>query len=139
MNLSFSQCFVLAHEPEAAVAFYRDTLGLPMTEFRHQPERRQEIAIFRTGEVDLEVIHPFDDQSAAGRYLAKSGPGLYHLGMETDNVDAELDRLGAAEIRLIDTTPRPGTHARFGFVHPKSTKGVLIELSTPYPGGAPSP
>jgi methylmalonyl-CoA/ethylmalonyl-CoA epimerase len=131
---------IVVTDMAAALAFYRDTLGFALVEYRHQPERHQDVAILRAGAVDLEVIHPFNDQSAAGRYLAKSGPGLYHLGMETDDVDAELGRLEGAGVRLIDTTPRPGTHARFGFVHPKPTHGVLIELSTPYGeagGGAP--
>jgi methylmalonyl-CoA/ethylmalonyl-CoA epimerase len=125
---------IVVADMEAALAFYRDTLGLPLTEYRHQPERKQDVAIFRVGEVDLEVIHPFNDESAAGKYFAKNGAGLYHIGMETDNVDGELRRLEHEGVRLVDTTPRRGTHTRFGFVHPKSTKGILIELSTPYGG-----
>jgi methylmalonyl-CoA/ethylmalonyl-CoA epimerase len=122
---------IVVEDVQAAIAFYRDVLGLPLVEFRHQPERHQDVAIFQAGEVQLELLCPFDTQSPAGQFKAKYGIGLYHLGMETDNIDAELDRLDAAGVRLIDRTPRQGTHTRFGYIHPKSTHGVLIELSTP--------
>jgi methylmalonyl-CoA/ethylmalonyl-CoA epimerase len=66
------------------------------------------------------------------KFLARKGPGLHHVAYRTDDIDAELKRLVAAGIRLIDDEPRTGIQgSRVAFAHPKSTGGVLTEIVQP--------
>jgi methylmalonyl-CoA/ethylmalonyl-CoA epimerase len=63
------------------------------------------------------------------RYLATRGPGLHHVSLEVDDVEAVLERAKAAGVQAIDDTPRDGAHGtRVAFLHPKSLFGTLIEL-----------
>ena len=66
------------------------------------------------------------------KFLARKGPGLHHVAYRTDDIDAELKRLVATGIRMIDEEPRVGIQgSRVAFAHPKSTGGVLTEIVQP--------
>jgi methylmalonyl-CoA epimerase len=61
--------------------------------------------------------------------MSKRGEGIHHVAVQVDNLEAALDRLKAAGVRLIDDRPKRGAHnTRIAFVHPASTHGVLMEL-----------
>jgi methylmalonyl-CoA epimerase len=76
----------------------------------------------------LELVEPIDDESGVARFLATHGEGLHHVCMRTDDLDADLVALAAAEAELIDREPRPGAHGRVAFIHPRTLSGVLWEL-----------
>jgi methylmalonyl-CoA epimerase len=81
------------------------------------------------GNVKLEFIEPLDDKSSIAKFLAKRGPGIHHICLLVDDIDASLEELKSKEIRLIDETPRDGAGgSRIAFIHPGSTGGVLLEL-----------
>jgi methylmalonyl-CoA epimerase len=70
-----------------------------------------------------------------GKFLAKNGPGLHHVAYQTDDIDAALEAVRGAGLRLIDEQPRTGIrNSRVAFLHPKSTGGVLTELVQPAEG-----
>lgn len=78
---------------------------------------------------EIEILEPLGSESAVGRFLERRGPGLHHVAYRCADVQAELDRLSAAGIELIDTHPRPGARGHLvAFLHPRSTGGVLVEL-----------
>jgi methylmalonyl-CoA/ethylmalonyl-CoA epimerase len=79
------------------------------------------------GETVIEVIVPQDGQSGAGKFLAKRGPGLHHIGYAVEDVAAEAERLRTAGLRQIDIGPR----ATAAFFYPRDVQGVLTEL-VPY-------
>ncbi len=88
-----------------------------------------DVVFVGTGVGRIELIEPTSPDSPVGRFLAKRGPGLHHLAYRVPDLEAELARLSAAGVRLIDERPRPGAHGRLvAFIHPGSTGGVLIEL-----------
>ncbi len=87
----------------------------------------QHVAVCFVGWVEL--LEPTHPDSTIARFLDRKGPGLHHLAYATRNIERELERLSAAGVELIDTTPRPGASGHMvAFLHPRSTEGVLIEL-----------
>ncbi len=79
---------------------------------------------------NVELVQPVVDDSAMAKYLEKKGQGIHHLCFEVEDIRAELVRLEAAGVELVDRVPRQGAHGTLvAFLHPKSTGGVLIELA----------
>lgn len=78
---------------------------------------------------EIELLEPLGDDTTVGRFLERRGPGLHHIAYRTDDIVAELARLSAEGVRLIDSEPRAGAHGhKVAFLHPSSTGGVLVEL-----------
>ena len=114
---------------EAALAFYRDALGLEVElseEVASQHVRAHFIAV---GGAALELLEATSDTSPIARFIARRGPGLHHVTLRVDDLAAALARLKARGARLIDEAPRPGAEgALVAFIHPASAHGVLVEL-----------
>jgi methylmalonyl-CoA/ethylmalonyl-CoA epimerase len=88
------------------------------------------IAAVQSGESLIELLEPAAPDSPIGKYLARRGPGIHHICIAVPNIDAALERCRAAGIQLIDEQPRLGAEGkRIAFLHPRSTGGVLVELS----------
>ena len=88
------------------------------------------VAFLRTGPCTLELTEATRPDSPVAKFIEKRGEGVHHLSFEVDDVQAELDRLRTAGVRLVDERPRRGAGgALIAFIHPSSTNGVLIELS----------
>jgi len=111
-----------------ALAFYRDVLGLEP----HGPESADGATIMSLpfGGPEVELLEPATPDGPIAKFLAKRGPGIHHVCYEVADLDAALGRCRAAGYRLVDERPRSGAHGRrIAFVHPKSTGGILIELT----------
>ena len=77
----------------------------------------------------VELLEPLSSDTTVGRFLEARGQSLHHIAYRTDDIAAELSRLAAEGVQLIDKKPRPGANGHLvAFVHPKSTGGILIEL-----------
>jgi len=111
-----------------SLPFFRDVLGLEEVALDDSDGAR--IAGFNAGEPLVELLEAKDPSSPIGRYLAKRGPGIHHICFSVDDLDSMLERCRAAGIELIDEKPRIGAEGkRIAFLHPRSTGGVLVELS----------
>ena len=78
----------------------------------------------------IELIHPLDGAGPVKKFLETRGGGLHHLCFESDDIEADMERLVAKGYRFLSDKPQPGAHGtRVAFIHPKSTDGVLIELA----------
>jgi methylmalonyl-CoA/ethylmalonyl-CoA epimerase len=113
---------------ETALAFYRDVLGIEP----HPPQSVDGATIVSLplGESEVELLAPLQADSPIGKFLAKRGPGIHHICYQVANLDAALQACRAAGYRLIDEVPRTGAAGRrIAFVHPKSTSGILLELT----------
>jgi methylmalonyl-CoA/ethylmalonyl-CoA epimerase len=111
-----------------SLPFFRDVLGLSEVALDDSDGAR--IAGFTAGEPLVELLEAENADSPIARYLAKRGPGIHHICFSVDDLDGMLDRCRAAGIQLIDEKPRVGAEGkRIAFLHPRSTGGVLIELS----------
>lgn len=114
---------------EASVAFFGDLLGRsagPAEDVRSQGVR---VRFVETGDTRIEIIEAIDPDAPFAKSLRSRGPGLHHVALRVDDLEAALTRLAEAGVRLIDRRGRPGAHGtRVAFVHPSSTRGVLVEL-----------
>ncbi len=114
---------------DEALPFYRDVLGLDLLGFEEVPTQKIKVAVLSAGQTRIELLEPVSPESPVQKYLDKNGEGLHHIAFRSDGIEAELDRLDRAGIRLVDRSPRPGAEgARIAFLHPKATGKVLIEL-----------
>lgn len=85
---------------------------------------------FRIGEGAIELLEPTGPDSPIARFIEKRGEGVHHLSFEVDDIDAEITRLKKEGFQLIDEKPRAGADGfKVAFLHPKSTNGVLVEIS----------
>ncbi|HEY4659719.1 MAG TPA: methylmalonyl-CoA epimerase [Gemmatimonadaceae bacterium] len=108
--------------------FFRDVLGL--TEAPLDDADGARIAGLTAGDALVELLEPNDPGSPIAKFLEKRGPGLHHVCFQVDDLDAALQRCRDAGVVLADETPRKGAEGkRIAFLHPKSTGGVLIELT----------
>jgi len=113
---------------DAALAFYRDVLGLTP----HPPEQVDGATILSLpfGESEVELLAPLTADGPIARFLERRGPGIHHLCYRVPDLDAALTACRAAGYRLIDEVPRIGAGGRrIAFVHPKATAGILVELT----------
>jgi methylmalonyl-CoA/ethylmalonyl-CoA epimerase len=110
------------------MSLYRDVLGLAGVPIGDSDGAK--IAAVAAGDALVEFLEPEAPGSPIDKFIAKRGPGIHHICFAVDDLDAALDRCRAANIRLIDETPRPGAEGkRVAFLHPSSTSGVLVELT----------
>ena len=117
--------------PES-LRFWRDALGLEPSHTEDLPDRGIRVAFLPVGDTRIELITPLRHDSEVSGFLSKRGGGIHHLAFQTDDVDAAVEELKAKEVRLTSETAAPGAHGcRVAFIHPKASKGTLIELSTP--------
>ncbi len=112
-----------------AAGVYEDLLGLARSDVEEVASQKVRTAFYPCADVDLELLESTDPDGPVGRFVAKRGEGLHHVAFEVDDIDAELERLKGEGVPLIDQAPRPGAHdTRIAFLHPKGTRGVLVEL-----------
>ena len=112
-----------------ALSFYRDQLGLKVSEYIEAPERGLRIAMLPCGEAVLELMEPVGPESQIQGFLDKRGPGIHHLCLQVDDIGASLGDLAQGGVRLVNTVPEVGAEGYpVAFVHPKATGGVLLEL-----------
>jgi len=119
---------------DAALTFWRDTLGLELDVVEDIAQDRVRIAFLPVGESKIELVEPTDDTTGVARFLAKSGEGFHHVCFEVANLAETLLRLEIDGVELIDTAPRKGAEGPVAFLHPRSCHGVLVELIEA-PGG----
>ncbi len=120
---------IAVDDMEGSLTFWRDILGLKLEELRDVSSEASQVAFLPAGESEIELVKPTTQDSGLAKYLAKRGPGLHHVCLEVDDLQAVLDRLKSHQVRLINEEARTTLEGRkYAFVHPESTGGVLVEL-----------
>jgi len=129
MKATLDHIGIAVADLDAALAFYRDALGLEVEAPEDVPSQRVRAHFIPAGESALELLEATDDSSPIAKYVARRGPGLHHITLRVDDIAGALARLKARGVRLIDEAPRPGAHGSLvAFIHPASAHGVLVEL-----------
>jgi methylmalonyl-CoA/ethylmalonyl-CoA epimerase len=117
---------------DAALAVYRDQLGMPLVHRETVVEQGVDAALLAVGDGHIELLEPLGPDTAVGRFLTRRGPGLHHVAYRVRSVDETLAACAAAGIRLIDERPRTGIRgSQVAFLHPAATGGVLTEIVQP--------
>jgi methylmalonyl-CoA/ethylmalonyl-CoA epimerase len=127
---------IVVADLEAALALYTRTLGFTQIYREVVADQGVEAVGLRSGDAAIELLLPLDGDSAIARYRGDAPSRLHHTAYRVGDLRAELARLRALGIRLIDERPRRGANgSAIAFLHPRSTGGVLIELCQPAPPG----
>jgi len=114
---------------DAAVAAYTSLFGATLEHRDRVEEQGVDAASLRVGGARIELLAALGADTPVGRFLAKRGPGMHHVAFEVEDVAAELDRLKAEGVELIDESPRRGLFGlQVAFVDPEATGGVLAEF-----------
>lgn len=130
MNVSHIEHIGIAVEKlDDAIPYYEQLLGSKCYAIEEVTDQKVKTAFFKVGQTKIELLESTDPEGPIGKFIAKKGPGIHHLAFATDNVDAALTEAEENGIRLIDKKGRKGAEGlNIGFLHPKSTFGVLTEL-----------
>jgi len=114
---------------EAARELFEKHFSLPSTEKENFGELAFSFIAFNGEGTRLELLQSTTDDGQIAKFIAKRGPGIHHIALEVDDIQAELDRLQAQGVQLINQKPYRNAHQELvAFIHPKSTNGILIEL-----------
>jgi methylmalonyl-CoA/ethylmalonyl-CoA epimerase len=115
---------------DESIKIYRDLLGLGEPEIVELPDQKLKVAIFKLETYKIELVQPTSPDSVMTNFIEKRGPGIHHLCFNVDKIEEKLEMLKANGVTLIDEKPRIGAMGhKIAFISPKSTNGVLIELS----------
>ena len=105
---------------------YSKVLGLKPS---HSKEMNQlKLTLIPIGDVEIELVEPTSPETTIANFIESRGEGVHHICLEVEDIAEELRSLAAKGVELIDKEPREGVEGRIGFIHPRSTNGVLIEL-----------
>jgi methylmalonyl-CoA/ethylmalonyl-CoA epimerase len=117
---------------EAAAELYAQQFDMREQHRETVEEQGVEAVLYEVGDGHIELIRPLSDDSGVAKFIARNGEGMHHVAYAVDDIDAALERVRAAGLRLIDEKPRRGIRgSRVAFLHPKSTAGVLTEIVEP--------
>ena len=114
---------------EDSIPYYEKVLGLECYAIEEVADQKVRTAFFKVGETKIELLESTDPEGPIGKFIEKKGPGVHHLAFAMDNVGEALQDAADQGVRLIDEKPRKGAEGlQIGFLHPKSTQGVLTEF-----------
>ncbi|MFN8161925.1 MAG: methylmalonyl-CoA epimerase [Solirubrobacterales bacterium] len=123
---------VAVEDLDAAVALYEESFGMELALRETVSSQGVEAVLLDVGDGHVELLRPLGPDTPVGRFLAAKGPGLHHVAYAVPDIEAALDGVRAAGLRLIDSEPRQGIRgSRVAFLHPRATGGVLTELVEP--------
>ena len=116
---------------DEALKFYRDTLGLHVHAEDTVEDQGVRAALLTIGEGEIELLEPLSPEANMAKFIERRGEGLHHICFQTPDVDGDLEILKLKEVTLVDQASRPGLAGMICFLHPKASRGVLVELATP--------
>lgn len=114
---------------QEAIRYYEEVLGLECYAIEEVADQKVKTAFFKIGDTKIELLESTDPEGPIGKFIEKKGPGIHHIAFAVENVDQALKEAESKGIQLIDKHGRKGAeNLNIGFLHPKSTFGVLTEL-----------
>ncbi len=114
---------------EESIPFYENVLGLKCYAIEEVEEQKVRTAFFMAGQTKIELLESTDREGPIGKFIEKKGEGLHHIAFSVKNINENLKEAEKKGIHLVDKTSRKGAEGLdIGFLHPRSTHGVLIEL-----------
>ena len=120
---------IAVRDLESSVATYELLLGVKCYAIEEVADQHVRTAFFKLGETKIELLESTDPDGPIARFIDKRGEGIHHLAMAVDRVDEALTEASERGFTLIDQEPRAGAEGlQIGFLHPRSTHGVLVEL-----------
>jgi len=123
---------IAVNKIDEALQVFEKILGLKLEETRAVEAQRVKIVLLHIGETKIELLEPTDKEGTVAKFLEKKGEGIHHIAFKVTDIENMLKQLKDKGIALIDEKPRKGAECgKIAFLHPKSTRNVLIELCEP--------
>lgn len=117
---------------DESVKLYTEWLGLKLVGVETVETEKVRVAFLQIGETRLELLEATSPESPVAKFIEKKGEGIHHIALQVDNAMERLEFLKAQGVNLIHEVPKEGAHGNLiAFLHPKSTRGVLLELCQP--------
>lgn len=114
---------------EESIKYYEEVLGLKCYAIEEVKDQKVKTAFFKVGQTKIELLESTEPDGPIGKFIEKKGEGIHHLAFAVKDLPNALKEAEEKGVQLIDKTPRNGAEGlHIGFLHPKSTKGVLTEL-----------
>lgn len=114
---------------DESIPYYEEVLGLKCYAVEEVADQKVKTAFFKIGQTKIELLESTDPEGPVGKFIEKKGEGVHHLAFAMEDVNQALKDAEEKGIRLIDKTPRKGAEGlHIGFLHPRSTHGVLTEF-----------
>jgi methylmalonyl-CoA/ethylmalonyl-CoA epimerase len=114
---------------EESIPYFEKLLGLKCYSVEEVKDQRVKTAFFKIGQTKIELLESTDPEGPIGKFLEKKGEGVHHVAFAFNDVAEALKTAEAGGTQLIDKAPRKGAEGlNIGFLHPKSTHGVLVEF-----------
>ena len=108
---------------------YEKILDKPTVQIEEVPSEKVRVAMIAVGETRIELLEPLSEDSTIAKFITERGEGVHHIALRVEDIKSSIAKLSEAGLRVVYPEPRPGSHGKtITFLHPKSTKGVLIEL-----------
>ncbi len=115
---------------DETLKFYQDILGLELQGTEEVQEQKVKVAFLPVGDTEVELLESTDAEGPIAKFIEKKGEGIQHIAFRVPDIEEAIAELMAKGVKMIDETPRYGAGgAKIAFCHPKSTNGVLVELS----------
>ena len=119
---------IVVKDIDESLKSWATALGLELHHVEDVPSQASKVAFIPVGESEIELVQPTTEDSGMAAYLEKRGEGMHHLCIEVDDIEAKMQELKDAGIRLINDVPQVLPGRKMAFIHPKSASGVLVEL-----------
>jgi len=108
---------------------YEKILDKPTVQIEEVPSEKVRVAMIAVGETRIELLEPLSEDSTIAKFITERGEGVHHIALTVEDIKSSIAKLSEAGLRVVYPEPRPGSHGKtITFLHPKSAKGVLIEL-----------
>ena len=122
---------IAVRDLDASIQFYQTTFGAIPGSIEIIEDQEVRAVLLSIGHSNLELIEPTSETSGVAKFIERRGEGIHHVCFEVASINNQLKVLEEAGLTLIDKESRPGLSGMIGFIHPKSSGGVLIELAEP--------
>lgn len=132
IDFSFDHVGIAVNSIEEGRKFY-EAMGLKVTHIEDVASEQVKVAMLElNNDSRIELLESLSPEGPVAKFIAKKGAGIHHICIRVTDIGQRLEELKAAGFQLINETPKAGAHnCKIAFVHPKSTGGVLLELSEP--------
>ncbi len=120
---------IAVKDVEEVVKLYSEALGLQCEDISRVEDQRVKIAFLPVGETQIELLEGTTPDSPIAKHIESRGEGIHHIALKVTNIEESLAQLKEKGVRLVNQEPVPGAHGtRIAFLHPKGTRGVMLEL-----------
>jgi len=130
MNISHIEHIGIAvKDIETSKKYYEEVLGLTCYAVEEVEDQKVKTAFFRVGDTKIELLESTSADGPVGKYIERKGEGIHHIAFAVNDASEALEEAGSKGVQLIDKVSRNGAEGlKIGFLHPRSTHGVLTEL-----------